>query len=141
MSRTLALLALLAAAAAGRAAEPGDEAARAYRISTEGSTASVQAGGSGRIVIAVEPVAKVHVDPRAPLKITLVATEGLRLEKEKLGQKDAVDPKAEMPRFEVPFLARAKGKQEARAKLDFFLCSDQWCVKQTREVAVAVDVR
>jgi hypothetical protein len=83
----------------------------------------------------------VHVDPRAPLKVTLTATEGLRLEKEKLGQKDAVDPKAEMPRFEVPFLAREKGKQEARAKLDFFLCSDQWCVKQTREVSVAVDVR
>jgi hypothetical protein len=141
MSRALAALALLAAAATGRAAEPGDEAARSYRVTTEGSTVAVKAGGSGRIVIAVEPLARVHVDPRAPLKVTLTATEGLRLEKEKLGQKDAVDPKAEMPRFEVPFLAREKGKQEARAKLDFFLCSDQWCVKQTREVSVAVDVR
>jgi hypothetical protein len=141
MSRALAALALLAAAATGRAAEPGDEAARSYRVTTEGSTVAVKAGGSGRIVIAVEPLARVHVDPRAPLKVTLTATEGLRLEKEKLGQKDAVDPKAEMPRFEVPFLAREKGTQEARAKLDFFLCSDQWCVKQTREVSVAVDVR
>jgi len=141
MSRTLAVLVLLAAAAAGRAAEPGDEAARSYRVTTEGSTAAVSAGGSGRIVISVEPLAKVHVDPRAPLKVTLTASDGLRLGKEKLGHQDAVDPKAEMPRFEVPFVARAKGKQEARAKLDFFLCSDQWCVKQTREVAVAVDVR
>ena len=141
MSRTLAVLVLLAAAAAGRAAEPGEEAARSYRVTTEGSTAAVNAGGSGRIVISVEPLAKVHVDPRAPLKVTLTASDGLRLGKEKLGHQDAVDPKAEMPRFEVPFVARAKGKQEARAKLDFFLCSDQWCVKQTREVAVAVDVR
>jgi hypothetical protein len=41
----------------------------------------------------------------------------------------------------VPFVAQAAGKQEARAKLDFFICSDQWCVKQLRDVSVAVDVK
>jgi hypothetical protein len=141
MSRTLAALALLAAAAAVRAAEPGDEAARSYRVSSDGSTTSVEAGKSGRIVVALEAIGKVHVDPRAPLKVVLTATDGLRLGKERLGHKDAADPRAGMPRFEVPFVAAAPGKQEARARLDFFLCSDQWCVKQTRDVVVAVDVR
>jgi hypothetical protein len=137
MLRLLAALALLASG--GARAEP--DAGKSYEISTKGSTATVRAGGEGRIVLALEPLAKVHVDPRAPLKITLSATPGLALGKERLAFKDAVDPKAEMPRFEVPFVAKAKGPQEAKAKLDFFLCSDEWCVKQTREVAVAVDVR
>jgi 4-hydroxy 2-oxovalerate aldolase len=37
--------------------------------------------------------------------------------------------------------AQAAGKQEARAKLDFFICSDQWCVKQVKDVTIPVDVR
>jgi hypothetical protein len=136
--RTLALVLLLAAGAAR--AEPGDDAAKSYRVLTDGSTAQVKAGGPGKLVVALEPLAKVHVDPRAPLKVTL-SSSGLKLSKDRLGHQDAVDPKAEMPRFEVPFVAGAKGRQEAIAKLDFFLCSDSWCVKQTRDVTIAVDVR
>ena len=140
MLRLLAALVLLASGVA-RAGEPGADAGKSWDVSTKGSTATVKAGGEGRIVLALEPLAKVHVDPRAPLKVTLSATPGLALGKERLAFKDAVDPKAEMPRFEIPFVAKAKGPQEAKAKLDFFLCSDEWCVKQTREVVVAVDVR
>jgi hypothetical protein len=136
------LLAAATLVAAGSArAEPGADAAQTYRIVTQGSTVEVKAGGSGRIVIALEATGKVHVHPEAPLKVTLTSTGGLQLAKEKLGHADAVDPKAEMPRFEVPFVARGKGKQEAKAKLDFFLCSDAWCAKQVRDVTVAVDVR
>ncbi len=138
--RTLALVLLALLVAGAARAEPGDDAAKSYRVVTDGSTAQVKVGAPGKIVVALEPVAKVHVDPRAPLKVT-VAAPGLRLAKEKLGHADAVDPKAERPRFEIPFVAEVKGRQEAKAKLDFFLCSDAWCVKQTRDVTVAVDVR
>jgi hypothetical protein len=138
--RPVLLAAALLLASAARAADPGD-AATTYRVTAQGSTAEVKAGKEGKIVLVFEALGKVHVDPRAPLKITLSSTPGLKLGKEKLAHQDAVDAKAEMPRFEVPFTAVAKGKQEAKAKLDFFLCSDAWCVKQTREVAVAVDVK
>ncbi len=57
-----------------------------------------------------------------------------------LGHADAVDPRADGPRFEVPFTAVAAGAQEVRARLEFFICSDQWCMKQVRELAAAVDV-
>jgi hypothetical protein len=140
MSRLLAVLALLVAAPMVRAADPAAEAAKSYRIDTQGSTAEVNAGGKGTLVLAIVPVEKVHVHPQAPLKITLEAP-GLTLEKTSLGHKDAVDPKAEGPRFEVPFVAAAAGKQEAKAKVDFFICSDQWCVKQTRDVTVTVSVK
>jgi hypothetical protein len=142
MTRTLAAaLALLAAAPLARAADPAAEAAASYRLETAGTTQALKAGEKGTLVLSIVPLAKVHVHPQAPLKITLESTPGLKLEKTSLGKADPVDPKADGRRFEVPFLAQAAGKQEARAKVDFFICSDQWCVKQVRDVAVPVDVK
>ncbi len=135
----LVVLALLAPTA--RAADPAADAAKSYRIETSGTTQQLKAGEKGTFVLSIVPVEKVHVHPQAPLKIALDATPGLKLEKTTLGKADPVDPKAEGRRFEVPFVAQAAGKQEARAKLDFFICSDQWCVKQVRDVSVPVDVK
>ncbi len=135
------LVALVLLAPAARAADPAADAAKSYRIETSGTTQQLKAGEKGTFVLSIVPVEKVHVHPQAPLKIALDATPGLKLEKTTLGKADPVDPKAEGRRFEVPFLAQAAGKQEARAKLDFFICSDQWCVKQVRDVSVPVDVK
>jgi len=93
-------------------------------------------------VLSIEPLQpKVHIHPQAPLKIRLTSSAGLRLDKAELVHRDAADPKADGRRFEVPFAAAAAGKQEARADLDFFICSDTWCVKQVRQVTFPVDVR
>ncbi len=128
--------------APARAADPvAEEAGRSYRIVTEGSTRELKTGSSGKLVLSIEPVGKVHVHPQAPLKITLEGSPGLKLDKAQLGHKDAVDPAAEAPRFEVLFTATGAGKQEAKAKLDFFICSDQWCVKQVKDVVLQVTVR
>jgi hypothetical protein len=146
MIRTSTAVALAALAASlgaprARAADPAAEAAASYRIDTAGSTQALAPGGKGTLVLSIVPLAKVHVHPQAPLKITLESTPGLKLEKTSLGKADPVDPKADGRRFEVPFVAQAAGKQEARAKLDFFICSDQWCVKQVKDVTVPVDVK
>lgn len=139
--RLVAAAALLALATLARAAEPGDQAARSYRIETAGTTERVAVGKPGTLVLSIVPVEQVHVDPRAPLKVTLEATPGLKLSKTSLGKADPVDPKAPGRRFEVPFVAEAPGKHQAKAKLDFFVCSDQWCVKQVRDVTVAIEAR
>ncbi len=140
MTRTLAAVAALAVATLAHAADPAAEAAQSYRIDTAGSTTDVKVGGKGTLVLAIVPVGKVHVHPQAPLKIVLASKE-LALSKDKLGHADAVDPKAEGPRFEVPFTARAAGRTAIDATVDFFICSDEWCVKQTRDVAVPVQVK
>lgn len=139
-SPLLAVLLALAAVPSTRAADAGAEAARSYRIETEGTTREVAGGASGKVAIAIVPLPGTHVHPQAPLKIALEATPGLSLAKTVLGHRDALDPRAEGPRFEVSFGAIARGKQEVRARLDFFICSDQWCVKQLRDVAVPIDV-
>jgi hypothetical protein len=141
MTRTLATLLALSVAPLALAADPSAEAARSYRIETTGTTSQLKVGEKGTLVLSIVPVEKVHVHPQAPLKIALEATAGLALEKTTLGKADPVDPKADGRRFEVPFVAKAAGKQEAKARVDFFICSDQWCVKQVKDVTAAVDVR
>lgn len=141
MIRALAAALALLAAPPASAGDPAAEAAKSYRIETSGTTQKLAKGEKGVFVLSIVPVDKVHVHPQAPLKISLESTAGLRLEKTALGKADPVDPKAEGRRFEVPFVAAASGRQEARASLDFFICSDAWCVKQTKQVSVAVDVK
>jgi hypothetical protein len=142
--RTLSLLlavALAAALPARPSADAGADAAKSFRLDTEGTTRALAAGATGKLVLAIVPLNGTHVHPEAPLKIALSGTAGLALSKGALGHADAADPKAEAPRFEVPFTATQAGGQEARARVDFYICSDRWCVKQTRDVVVAIEVK
>jgi hypothetical protein len=137
----IALLAALAAPVLALAAEPTDDASRGYSIETGDSTASLAKGQQGKLVLVIQAKGAWHVDPRTPLKVDLVAPAGLQLERSRLGKKDVVDPKAESPRLEAPFTAAAAGQHDVRAKLDFFVCSAEACVKQVREVTIPVTVR
>jgi hypothetical protein len=139
-ARTFAAAALLVAAVTARGDAAAD-AAQSYRIDTTGTTTAVAVGKPGTLVLAIVPVTQVHVDPRAPLKIVLEGTPGLTLAKTSLGKADAVDVKSDGRRFEIPFTAEKAGKHEAKAALDFFVCSDTWCVKQKRDVTVAVHAK
>lgn len=123
------------------AAEPGAGAEKSYRVDTQGTTQAVSRGATGKLVLSIVPLEGTHVHPQAPLKIVLSGSAGLKLERDALARKDAVDPKAEGARFEIPFTALTAGAQEARAKIEFYLCSDDWCARQTRDVSVKIDVK
>jgi hypothetical protein len=136
----LATLALLASPALG--ADPAAAAAQAYTVQASASPAALKVGESGKLSVTISPKTPAwHVHPQAPLKIRIEAPPGLRVERTELGRKDVVDAKAEAPRFETAFVAAAAGAQEAKANVDFFICSDDACVKQTRQVAIPVTVR
>ena len=139
MTRSLVAAALLLAAPAAPAADP-DSGKDGYAIDTSASTRAVAVGGRGKLAIAIQPRAPWHVDPRAPLTIKVEAPAGLTLAKAQLSRKDAVDAKAEVPRFEVPFTAAA-GAQEAKAHLKFYLCKDTICAQQQKTVALQVTVK
>ena len=122
-------------------ADPAAEAAKAYTVEATVVPGSLKVGEAGALRIAIKPTPKAHVHPEAPLKVVLSATPGLTLAKQKVGRADLADPKAEAPRFEVAVKGAAAGKQQVTAALDFFICSDAWCVKQAREVKLDVDVK
>jgi len=143
--RRLALI--LAVAAVGSsppslAAEAGADAARSYRIVTEGSSRALKVGEKGKAVVAIEPLVQgVHVNREFPLKYKVETSGGLKVEKADLRRADAVDPGADNPRFEVPVTATAPGAQQMTVHMRFAICSDTWCVPQARTVALAVEVR
>lgn len=126
--------------AGASAADPSADVASSYAVKASADPARLKAGAAGTVRLAIEPTGAVHVDPKAPLKLTLSATPGLSLQRTQLGRAEAV-PAGQGVSFAVPFTAGAAGPQEVKARLDFFLCTDQWCVKQVRDVTVAVDVK
>jgi hypothetical protein len=143
MPRALAVALALGFTLPAAGAEPAAaDVASTYRLATDGSSASVQVGQKGRLVVAFQPLAPgVHVDPKAPLRIRVETSAGLKAEKAELRRADALDPSAESPRFEVAVVGVAAGAQEARLDMDFFVCSESWCAKQKRVLRVPVQVR
>ncbi len=136
----LALAALLATPAA-RAQAPADSGADGYVVEAGAPQKPLQVGEKGKLLLAIHAKAPWHVDPRAPLTVKLEVPAGLTVEKAQLSRKDAVDAKAEVPRFEVPVTAAARGKQEAKAHLKFFLCRDTICAQQQKTVTLPVTVK
>ncbi|HEY7725305.1 MAG TPA: hypothetical protein VH880_08220 [Anaeromyxobacteraceae bacterium] len=143
--RSIAIAIAIAAVAAvtaspARAAEP-PSGAGFYSVDTAGSTQALRVGEKGKWVLSLRAKAPWHVDPRAPVKIRLEPGAGLAPERTALARKDAVDPRAESPRFEAPFSASAPGSHQAKAHLEFFLCRDTICERQTTTVALPVTVK
>ena len=140
MRHAIVSAALAGLAFAATAAEPAADAARSYVVQASAEPAALKAGSVGTLRLVIAPTGAVHVDPKAPLKVTLSTTPGLTLPRAQLGRPDAVQAGTGV-KFEIPFTATAVGRQEVKAKLDFFVCTDHWCVKQLRDVTVPVDVK
>jgi len=141
MIRIALTVAALLAIPAARAQAPDDSGADGYAIEAAAPRRPLRVGEKGKVLLVIRAKAPWHVDPRAPLTIKLEMPAGLTVEKAQLSRKDAVDAKAEFPRFEVPVTAAAAGKQEAKAHLKFFLCRDTICAQQQKTVALAVTVK
>ena len=143
MVRT-ALAALVLAAAAPVAAAPAapSDPAATYTVVTDGSTRALEVGKKGKVVVDVVPLEKgIHVNREFPLKYKVEPSAGLRVDKLEWKRADAVDPAAENPRFEIPVTATAKGAQQVAVQMRFAICSDAWCVPQTRTVTVPIEVK
>lgn len=132
------LLALLGAPARG-----DDLAARAARscVLAPAAPAAVAVGERGTVVVVVRCEPGVHLQRQAPLRVAASASPGLAVAKPRLTWEDArVTGDAREVEIPVSFTATAAGAAEVRLRLDFFVCSDEWCVRQERALAVPVAV-
>jgi hypothetical protein len=144
MSRFAAAAAAIAIAIALPAlgGSDGSNAASTYKVVTDGSSRTLELGKKGKVVVDVVPLEKgIHVNRDFPLKYKVEASAGLKVEKTDWKREDAVDPKAENPTFQIPVTATAKGAQQVAVQMRFAICSDAWCVPQTKTVTVAIDVK
>ena len=111
-----------------------------YRIETS-QAVRLKKGESGVARVAVVPKEGAHVSPDAPVSLTMSAGPALKLEKEKLGRKEAKETAAKGVEFDVPFTAASAGRGELKGSLSFFICTEKLCERQKREVALAVEVQ
>ena len=138
----IALAALAVAFALPVRASDGANAASTYKVVTDGSSRTLVLGKKGKVVVDVVPLEKgIHVNRDFPLKYKVEASGGLRVDKLEWKREDAVDPKAENPRVEIPVTAVSKGPQQVAVQMRFAICSDAWCVPQTKSVTVVIDVK
>ncbi len=138
----IALAVLAAALALPATAVDGACAASTYKVVTDGSSRSLELGKKGKVVVDVVPLEKgIHVNREFPLKYKVEPSAGLKVDKVEWKRTDAVDPAAENPRFEIPVTAAAKGPQQVAVLMRFAICSDAWCVPQTRTVTIPIEVK
>jgi hypothetical protein len=116
-------------------------AARSYALEPRGP-GRVAVGARGSVTVAIRCEPGVHVQRQAPLRATASAPPPIAVAKARLGWEDARDAAdgrgVELP---VSFTASGPGAAEVRVRVEFFVCSDAWCVRQDREVVVPVEVR
>ncbi len=136
---TIAAACFAFTATAAAADDVAAEATRSVTVRARAEPAALKAGAAGKLHIVIEPSGAFHVDPKTPLKVTLEPTVGLTLAKAQLGKGDA-SPVGKGMALEGGFTAASAGPQEVKAKVDFFVCSDQACIKQVRELTVAIKV-
>jgi len=136
------LVALAAVLALPVHAVDGANAASTYKVVTDGSSRTLEVGRRGKVVVDVVPLEKgIHVNRDFPLRYRVEPSAGLKVDKVEWKREDAVDPKAENPSFEIPVTAAARGPQQVSVQMRFAICSDAWCVPQTKTVTVAIDVK
>lgn len=116
-----------------------------YRVTTEGTTAKVAPGKKGTLILEIQSLRGAHVSDEAPLRIQLSGTGAVTPEKTQLVYGDSVRKptpavKYPDPRFEVPFAAQGKGPGTVEARMTFFVCTEQLCLRQQKTLSVPVTV-
>ncbi|MFT3707776.1 MAG: hypothetical protein QM817_08925 [Archangium sp.] len=121
------------------------DTANFYDVTTEGTTAKLKAGETGKVVISITAKNGAHVSDEAPLKIELSSKQS-KLGKDKLTLADSITKKKDgetsypNPRFEVPFTPTAQGPASVDLKMTFFICTEKLCSRQTKNLSLPVEV-
>src|SRR5437764_11968714 len=100
----------------------------------------VKKGATAAAHVEVVPRSDAHVSPDAPISLTVTSGPALKVSKSKLGRPEAKETKAKGVEFDVPFSAESAGKDELRASLSFFICTETLCERQKRDLALKVEV-
>jgi hypothetical protein len=114
-----------------------------YQLSTEGTTARVAPGKTGTLVLEIQSLKGAHVSDEAPLRIQLSGTGPVKPEKTQLVYTDSLrkpspSVKYPDPRFEVPLAVSGKGPGTVEAKMTFFVCTAELCLRQQKTLTVPV---
>ncbi|MBK7071619.1 MAG: hypothetical protein IPH44_04875 [Myxococcales bacterium] len=126
-----AALALLAACRAARADDPGFE----LRIVVPSEVAP---GEAAAVSVTLAPAAGRTIAAEGPLRLALDADDALALPRRRYLRKDAADPAADAPRFDVKLRPKAAGDHRLTIDARFWLCAAKTCRPVTATRAVII---
>ena len=114
-----------------------------YKLSTDGTTAHVAPGKPGTFVLEIQSLKGAHVSDEAPLRIQLSGSGPVTPGKTQLVYGDSMrKPSATVkypdPKFEVPLSVSGKGAGAVDAKVTFFICTAEACLRQQKTLSVPV---
>lgn len=117
-----------------------DEAAQAYRVE---STALLKLNKGQKMSAHVEvvPLRGAHVSPDAPISLTVASGGAVQLAQQKFARADAHETQAKGVEFALPLTGEARGKDEVKGTLSFFICTEKLCERQKKEIAIPVEVQ
>lgn len=129
-------VAALALALAGCASAVADEP----EVSLRTGGLDLDVGEAGALSVTVVPGSGRTVSADGPLRLTVEAGDGLAVTRRRYARKDAADPQADAPRFDVKLKARAAGEHAVTLEARLWLCGPSMCkpVRLTRTVTVTV---
>jgi len=81
-----------------------------------------------------------HVNPDAPITLSLTTPAGITTTKAKLGRADLAKSTAESAQFDIPLQASEAGKKVLNAEAKFVLCQASACKPVKETVAFNLDV-
>jgi hypothetical protein len=129
----LASLAVLLATPAAAAPDPGVE------LRAPDEVAAV-AGQPVVVSLTLVPATGKSVSTDGPVLVELTLPDGLTASRRRYARRDAADPAAEAPRFELKLRAVAPGEHALRVAVRLWLCGKKVCRPVHAERAVVVRV-
>jgi hypothetical protein len=126
------LVAMLAVATARAADDSGVELVKSTPL-------SVAKGQRAAVSLTLLPRAGNRLLDDGPLLVH-TSGDGLAVERTLYRREDAVDPRAEAPRFELAFRALRPGPAELRARCTFYVCHGARCRPVESEAVFTVEI-
>ena len=128
-----ALALAVAGCAAARADDPG------YEVKVV-VPAEVAPGDTAAVSVTVAPAAGRTISTQGPLRVDVDGDEALGLTRRRYLRKDAADPAADAPRFDVRLRPRTPGDRAVTVAVRFWLCARKTCrpIQTTRTAIVHV---
>jgi len=112
--------------------DPGYELVR-------GGPAAMKVRQSATLSLSIVPHAGHHLLEAGPVIVRLRG-EGLRPQRPLYHRDEAVDPRADVPRFELPVTAEKAGAARLEAQCTFYLCRGDLCRPIETSTSFTVDI-
>ncbi|MEZ4400247.1 MAG: hypothetical protein R3B06_09520 [Kofleriaceae bacterium] len=105
-----------------------------------GEVAPLEPGAVAALSVALVPGPGRTVSAEGPVRLTVTSDAGVTVLRRRLARRDAADPAAEAPRFDVKLRAVDPGPHQVTVAAEFWLCARRTCrpIRTTKAVTVAV---